>query len=138
MYALRERRVHVTQEDFEMAAVKVMKKDAEKNTSVAMLWKARLPFPPSPPLPPLPSLVPHDPVPSHARFCLCSSLAVMRGIAHLEAPQPQRVRVSPSSPFLPVPSPAESAVFHGCDTPISEKRAHQGNEKLATPYVSAR
>ncbi|KAJ4457619.1 putative 26S proteasome regulatory subunit 8 [Paratrimastix pyriformis] len=39
MYALRERRVHVTQEDFEMAAVKVMKKDAEKNTSIAKLWK---------------------------------------------------------------------------------------------------
>ncbi|KAJ2796532.1 26S proteasome regulatory subunit 8 [Coemansia helicoidea] len=32
MYALRERRVHVTQEDFEMAVSKVMKKDSEKNT----------------------------------------------------------------------------------------------------------
>ncbi|KAJ2339613.1 26S proteasome regulatory subunit 8, partial [Coemansia sp. RSA 2618] len=32
MYALRERRVHVTQEDFEMAVSKIMKKDSEKNT----------------------------------------------------------------------------------------------------------
>ena len=31
MYALRERRVHVTQEDFEMAVAKVMKKDDDKN-----------------------------------------------------------------------------------------------------------
>ncbi|KAG0730321.1 Retinal rod rhodopsin-sensitive cGMP 3',5'-cyclic phosphodiesterase subunit delta [Chionoecetes opilio] len=31
MYALRERRVHVTQEDFEMAVAKVMQKDSEKN-----------------------------------------------------------------------------------------------------------
>ncbi|KAJ8969688.1 hypothetical protein NQ317_014233 [Molorchus minor] len=30
MYALRERRVHVTQEDFEMAVAKVMQKDSEK------------------------------------------------------------------------------------------------------------
>merc|ERR1719158_2459034 len=31
MFALRERRVHVTQDDFEMAVAKVMKKDNEKN-----------------------------------------------------------------------------------------------------------
>lgn len=31
MYALRERRVHVTQEDFEMAVTKVMKKDSESS-----------------------------------------------------------------------------------------------------------
>jgi 26S proteasome regulatory subunit T6 len=30
MYALRERRVHVTQEDFEMAVAKVLKKDSEQ------------------------------------------------------------------------------------------------------------
>jgi 26S proteasome regulatory subunit T6 len=30
MYALRERRVHVTQEDFEMAVSKVLKKDSEQ------------------------------------------------------------------------------------------------------------
>ncbi|KAL6067963.1 26S protease regulatory subunit 8 [Balamuthia mandrillaris] len=39
MYALRERRVHVTQEDFEMAVSKVMKKDTEKNMSLSKLWK---------------------------------------------------------------------------------------------------
>jgi len=39
MYALRERRVHVTQEDFEMAVAKVMNKDAEKNMSLRKLWK---------------------------------------------------------------------------------------------------
>lgn len=59
MFALRERRVHVTQEDFEMAVSKVtdncttpwvvtysssclhqvMQKDAEKNMSVKKLWK---------------------------------------------------------------------------------------------------
>jgi len=37
MFALRERRVHVTQEDFEMAVSKVMTKDSEKNISVAKL-----------------------------------------------------------------------------------------------------
>ena len=36
MYALRERRVHVTQEDFEMAVAKVMQKDSEKNMSIIM------------------------------------------------------------------------------------------------------
>ncbi|XP_037954201.1 26S proteasome regulatory subunit 8-like [Teleopsis dalmanni] len=35
MYALRERHVHVAQEDFKMAVAKVMQKDSEKNT----LWK---------------------------------------------------------------------------------------------------
>lgn len=39
MFALRERRVHVTQEDFEMAVSKVMKKDAESNMSLQRLWK---------------------------------------------------------------------------------------------------
>lgn len=39
MYALRERRVHVSQEDFEMALTKVMKKDTDKNMSLKKLWK---------------------------------------------------------------------------------------------------
>jgi 26S proteasome regulatory subunit T6 len=39
MYALRERRVHVTQEDFMLAVSKVMKKDGETNMSVAKLFK---------------------------------------------------------------------------------------------------
>jgi 26S proteasome regulatory subunit T6 len=39
MYALRERRVHVTQEDFEMAVAKVMKKDSEQNMSLRKLFK---------------------------------------------------------------------------------------------------
>lgn len=39
MYALRERRVHVNQEDFEMAVAKVMKKDTDKNMSIRKLWK---------------------------------------------------------------------------------------------------
>jgi len=39
MFALRERRVHVTQEDFEMAVAKVMNKDSEKNMSLKKLWK---------------------------------------------------------------------------------------------------
>jgi len=39
MYALRERRLHVTQEDFEMAVTKVMQKDHEKNMSLNKLWK---------------------------------------------------------------------------------------------------
>ena len=39
MFALRERRVHVTQEDFEMAVAKVMKKDTDSNTSLQRLWK---------------------------------------------------------------------------------------------------
>jgi len=39
MFALRERRIHVTQEDFEMAVAKVMKKDSEKDESLRKLWK---------------------------------------------------------------------------------------------------
>ena len=39
MFALRERRVHVTQEDFEMSVAKVMKKDADTNMSTVKLWK---------------------------------------------------------------------------------------------------
>lgn len=39
MFALRERRIHVTQEDFDMAVVKVMKKDSDQNMSITMLWK---------------------------------------------------------------------------------------------------
>ncbi|KAI8805629.1 P-loop containing nucleoside triphosphate hydrolase protein [Cladochytrium replicatum] len=39
MYALRERRVHVTQEDFEMAVAKVLKKDSEQNMSMRKLFK---------------------------------------------------------------------------------------------------
>jgi 26S proteasome regulatory subunit T6 len=39
MFALRERRVHVTQEDFEMAVGKVMNKDTQANTSLKKLWK---------------------------------------------------------------------------------------------------
>ena len=38
MFALRERRVHVTQEDFERAVAKVMQKDSEKNISVKKLF----------------------------------------------------------------------------------------------------
>lgn len=39
MFALRERRVHVTQEDFEMAVSKVMRKDQEGNMSIRKLFK---------------------------------------------------------------------------------------------------
>ena len=39
MFALRERRVHVTQEDFEMAVSKVMKKDVESNLAIRRGWK---------------------------------------------------------------------------------------------------
>eukprot|EP00127_Corallochytrium_limacisporum_P000046 Clim_evm25s2 gene=Clim_evmTU25s2 len=39
MYALRERRVHVTQEDFEMAVSKVMQKDSDRNMSIRKLFK---------------------------------------------------------------------------------------------------
>lgn len=39
MFALRERRVHVTQEDFEMAVAKVMKKESDKNMALIQLWK---------------------------------------------------------------------------------------------------
>lgn len=39
MFALRERRVHVTQEDFEMAVAKIMQRDQDKNISVKKLMK---------------------------------------------------------------------------------------------------
>lgn len=39
MFALRERRVHVTQEDFMMAVAKVMKKDSEQDVSSQKFWK---------------------------------------------------------------------------------------------------
>lgn len=39
MYALRERRIHVTQEDFELAVGKVMNKNQETAISVAKLFK---------------------------------------------------------------------------------------------------
>jgi len=39
MFALRERRIHVTQEDFEMAVAKVMKKDLENNMAIRRSWK---------------------------------------------------------------------------------------------------
>lgn len=37
MFALRERRIHVTQEDFEMSVAKVMKKDGDQNMSLLSL-----------------------------------------------------------------------------------------------------
>lgn len=39
MFALRERRMHVTQEDFEMAVAKVMKKDSDLNMAIKKIWK---------------------------------------------------------------------------------------------------
>jgi len=39
MFALRERRIHVTQEDFDMAVAKVMKKDSDKDMSQIQFWK---------------------------------------------------------------------------------------------------
>ena len=39
MFALRERRIHVTQEDFEMAVAKVMKKDMDGDLAIKKLWK---------------------------------------------------------------------------------------------------
>ena len=39
MFALRERRTHVTQDDFEMAVSKIMKKDSEKDMSQIQFWK---------------------------------------------------------------------------------------------------
>uniref|UniRef100_A0A915D0T1 26S protease regulatory subunit n=1 Tax=Ditylenchus dipsaci TaxID=166011 RepID=A0A915D0T1_9BILA len=39
MFALRERRIHVTQEDFEMAVGKVMTKSLDKDMSIKKLWK---------------------------------------------------------------------------------------------------
>lgn len=39
MFALRERRIHVTQEDFEMAVAKIMKKSSEDDVSLLKLFK---------------------------------------------------------------------------------------------------
>merc|ERR1712157_399950 len=39
MFALRERRQHVTEDDFQMAVSKVMKKDSDKNMSMKQLMK---------------------------------------------------------------------------------------------------
>lgn len=39
MFALRERRVHVTQEDFEMSVAKVLNKDTDKDISAQKFWK---------------------------------------------------------------------------------------------------
>jgi len=39
MFALRERRIHITQADFEMAVTKVMKKDGDGDISKQKLWK---------------------------------------------------------------------------------------------------
>ena len=39
MFALRERRIHVTQEDFEMAVGKVLRKDSDKNVSAMQLFR---------------------------------------------------------------------------------------------------
>lgn len=39
MFALRERRVHITQEDFELAVAKVMHKDQDKDLSLKKMWK---------------------------------------------------------------------------------------------------
>ena len=39
MFALRERRTHVTTEDFELAVAKVMKKDNDSDVSIKKLWK---------------------------------------------------------------------------------------------------
>jgi len=36
MYALRERRIHVTQEDFELAVAKVTKKDTDKDLALKL------------------------------------------------------------------------------------------------------
>merc|ERR1712194_461800 len=39
MFALRERRQHVTEDDFQMAVSKVMKKDSDKNMSLMQLMR---------------------------------------------------------------------------------------------------
>lgn len=39
MFALRERRVHITQEDYEMALSKVMKKSMDSDASIRKLLK---------------------------------------------------------------------------------------------------
>ena len=36
MFALRERRIHVTQEDFELAVAKIMKKDYDKDLALKL------------------------------------------------------------------------------------------------------
>jgi len=38
MFALRERRGFITQEDFEMAVTKMLKKDADKDLAFRNLW----------------------------------------------------------------------------------------------------
>jgi 26S proteasome regulatory subunit T6 len=38
-FALRERRVHVTQEDFDLATAKVLNKANDKEVSLGKLWK---------------------------------------------------------------------------------------------------
>ncbi|KHJ35944.1 putative 26s protease regulatory subunit 8 [Erysiphe necator] len=44
MYALRERRVHVTQEDFDLATAKVLNKHDDKEVSLGKLWKENLTY----------------------------------------------------------------------------------------------
>ena len=39
MYALRERRQHVTQEDFELATAKILNKHDDKEVSLQKFWK---------------------------------------------------------------------------------------------------
>jgi len=39
MYAIRERRVHVTQEDFQLAVSKVMTRMSKNNVSISQMWK---------------------------------------------------------------------------------------------------
>lgn len=39
MYALRERRIHVTQEDFDLATAKILNKHDDKEMSLSKLWK---------------------------------------------------------------------------------------------------
>ena len=39
MFALRERRTHITQEDFELACAKVMRKDSDKEMAEKKMWK---------------------------------------------------------------------------------------------------
>ena len=38
MFALRERRDFITQEDFDLAVIKVMKKDKDDNLAMKKLW----------------------------------------------------------------------------------------------------
>ena len=39
IFTLREGRVHMTQEGFETALAKIMKKDVDKNMTIRKLWK---------------------------------------------------------------------------------------------------